>query len=48
MVLYTKNFKEDIHIDPDTKINNIFTIVNEIFAESKTGISSSMLFIMKS
>ena len=42
-VLYTKNFIEDIYIDPDTKINNIFTIVNEIFAESKTGIQFNVV-----
>ena len=37
-VLYTQNFEEDIYIDPDTKINSVFTTVNEIFAESRTGI----------
>lgn len=42
-VLYTKNFIEDIYIDPDTKINNIFTMVNEIFAESKTGIQFNVV-----
>ena len=43
-VLYTKNLKEDIYIDPDTKIkSNIFTIVNEIFDESKTGIQFNVV-----
>ena len=38
VVLYTSNFVEDISIDAETQINNSFTIVNEMFAGSETGI----------
>lgn len=38
VVLYTSNFVEDISIDAETQINNSFTIVNEMFMGSETGI----------
>ena len=43
VVFYTENFKEDIIIDPETKINSAFTIVNEIFKGSDTGIKFNIV-----
>jgi hypothetical protein len=43
VVFYTENFKEDIIIDPETKINSAFTIVNEIFKGSNTGIKFNIV-----
>ncbi|MBT7982182.1 MAG: hypothetical protein HN584_06395 [Akkermansiaceae bacterium] len=43
VVFYTKNFKEDISVDPETKINNAFTTVNEIFSGSNTGIEFNIV-----
>ena len=43
VVFYTKNFKEDIVVDPETKINNAFTIVNEIYSGSNTGIQFNIV-----
>jgi hypothetical protein len=43
VVFYTENFKEDIIIDPETKINSAFTIVNEIFKGSNTGIEFNIV-----
>ena len=43
VVFYTENFKEDIIVDPETKINSAFTIVNEIFKGSDTGIKFNIV-----
>ena len=43
VVFYTKNFEEDISVDPETKINNAFTTVNEIFSGSNTGIEFNIV-----
>tara|TARA_A100000164_G_C21931035_1_gene785591 strand:- start:655 stop:3021 length:2367 start_codon:yes stop_codon:yes gene_type:complete len=43
IVFYTSNFKEDISVDPETKINNAFTTVNEIYSSSNTGIQFNIV-----
>jgi hypothetical protein len=43
VVFYTENFKEDIFIDPEAKINSAFTIVNEIYKGSNTGIKFNIV-----
>ncbi|MFT6401200.1 MAG: hypothetical protein ACJA2D_000506 [Pseudohongiellaceae bacterium] len=42
-VLYTSNFREDISVDPETRINSAFTTVNEVFKGSNTGIQFNII-----